>query len=83
MCLTLYATLYALLSLYFTHSVSLTLCVSLSVCSICTCCYDEIKGTQDQDLFSCSFSDSLSVPLSLCLTQVSINIIRTSVEECQ
>ena len=25
----------------------------------CTCCYDETKGTQDQD-FSCSFSDSLS-----------------------
>ena len=25
----------------------------------CTCC-DEIKGTPDQDLFSCSFSDSLS-----------------------
>ena len=25
----------------------------------CTCCYDEIKGTQDQD-FSCSFSDSHS-----------------------
>ena len=25
----------------------------------CTCCYDEIKGAQDQD-FSCSFSDSLS-----------------------
>ena len=24
----------------------------------CTCCYDESKGTQDQD-FSCSFSDSL------------------------
>ena len=26
----------------------------------CTCCYDEIKGTQDQDLFSSSFSDSHS-----------------------
>ena len=26
---------------------------------------DEIKGTQDTDLFSCSFSDSLSAPLSL------------------
>ena len=25
----------------------------------CTCCHDEIKGTQDQDLFSCSFSNSL------------------------
>ena len=25
----------------------------------CTCCYDEIKGIQDQDLFTCSFSDSL------------------------
>ena len=24
-----------------------------------TCCYDEVKGTQDQD-FACSFSDSLS-----------------------
>ena len=27
----------------------------------CTCCYEEINGTQDQDLFSCSFSDSLSI----------------------
>ena len=24
---------------------------------ICTCCYDELKGTQDQDPFACSFSD--------------------------
>ena len=35
----------------------------------CTCCYDEIKGAQDQDLFSCSFSDSLypflCLPLAL------------------
>ena len=27
----------------------------------CTCCYDQIKGTQDKD-FSYSFSDSLCVP---------------------
>ena len=27
----------------------------------CTCCHDKIEGTQDQDLFSCSFSD-----FSLC-----------------
>ena len=37
----------------------------------CTCCCDEIKGTQDQD-FSCSFSDSLSDRLNysspLCLS---------------
>ena len=26
----------------------------------CTCCYDQIKGIHDQDLFSCSFSDSHS-----------------------
>ena len=32
-----------------------------------TWCYDEIKGTQDQDLFSCSFSDSLS-PSHLIVT---------------
>ena len=30
----------------------------------CTCCYDEVKGTQDQD-FSCSFSDSHSLTHSL------------------
>ena len=29
----------------------------------CTCCYDEIKGIQDQD-FSCSLSDSLSHTLT-------------------
>ena len=32
---------------------------SLAVSITCTCCYDEIKRIQDQDLFSCSFSDSL------------------------
>ena len=36
-----------------THNQTLTI--------TCTCCYDEIKGTQVQDLFSCSFSDSLSL----------------------
>ena len=51
-------------------SLSLTLIDSLSdshsqshshtLTTYCTCCYDEIKGAQDQDLFSCSFSDSLS-----------------------
>ena len=34
-----------------THSHTLTI--------TCTCCYDEIKGIQDQH-FSCSFSESLS-----------------------
>ena len=34
----------------------------------CTCCYDEIKGAQDQDLFSCSFSDSLLA----CLAQYTV-----------
>ena len=29
----------------------------------CTRCYDEIKGTQDQDIFLCSFSDSLTLSL--------------------
>ena len=33
----------------------------------CTCCYDEIKRIQDQDLFSCSFSDSLSLSSLLSL----------------
>ena len=35
----------------------------------CTCCYDEIKGAQDQDLFSCWFSDSLSIWFSLSIYQ--------------
>ena len=34
-------------------------CLTLSLLD----CYDEIKGGQDQDLFSCSFSDSLSLHL--------------------
>ena len=37
--------------------------LSLSSVINCTCCYDEIKGIQDQNL-SCSFSDSLSHLLS-------------------
>ena len=41
-----------LYTLTITHSHTLTI--------TCTCRYDEIKGTQDQDLFSCPFSDSLS-----------------------
>ena len=37
---------------------AVSLCHTLTI--NCTCCDDEIKGTQVQDLFSCSFSDSLS-----------------------
>ena len=68
-----------------THSLILSYCALLDHASLhthnhplpitCTCCYDEIKGTQDQDLFSCSFCHSLilshcaltsSRSLSLC-----------------
>ena len=39
---------------------TLTITRSHTLLITCTCCYDEIKGTQDQDLYSYSFSDSLS-----------------------
>ena len=43
-----------------------TLTHSLTLLITCTCCYDQIKGTQDKD-FSYSFSDSLSLCChSLC-----------------
>ena len=50
------------------HSVYDALSLSLWYASLhshtltitCTCCDDEIKGIQDQDLFTCSVSDSLS-----------------------
>ena len=35
---------------------TLTIAHSYALTITCTCCHDEIKGTQDQDLFSCSFS---------------------------
>ena len=38
---------------------TLTITYSQSLLITCTCCYDQIKGTQDKD-FSYSFSDSLS-----------------------
>ena len=38
---------------------NLTLTQSHTLLIPCTCCYDEIKGTKDQDC-SCSFSDSLT-----------------------
>ena len=44
----------------------LTLCLFMFACCLTLCLftwYDEIKGGQDQDLFSCSFSDSLSLHL--------------------
>ena len=47
--------------------ISLSLYVSLSLYPLlitCTCCYDQTKGTQDKD-FSYSFSDSLSLYISL------------------
>ena len=45
---------------------TLTITHSHTLPITCTCCYDEIKGIQDQD-FSCSFSDSLS--LWICLSE--------------
>ena len=51
-------------------SLSLSVCFSLThsltLLITGTCCYDEIKGTKDQD-FSCTFSDSHSHSLSLVL----------------
>ena len=49
----------------------------------CTCCYDEIKGAQDQDLFSCSFSESLSAsvipwsPLEVILMRICLVTVYT------
>ena len=40
------------------YTLTLTLSHTLTITCTCTWCYVEIKGTQD--LFSCSFSDSLS-----------------------
>ena len=52
---------YPLLSLsVLMHLYTHTLTHSLTLLITCTCCYDQIKGTQDKD-FSYSFSDSLSV----------------------
>jgi hypothetical protein len=39
---------------------NLGLSLSHTLTITCTCCYDVIKGIQDKNLFSCSFSDSLS-----------------------
>ena len=47
------------LNLAASPSLTLTFLHSHTLTTTCTCCYDEIKGTKDQD-FSCSFSDSLS-----------------------
>ena len=56
-------------SLPLTHSHTFTI--------TCACCHDEIKGAQDRDLFSCSFSDSLSASSSLlCILLVVINGIQ-------
>ena len=51
------------LTLLLSHSAAAALSQShpRSLTITCTCCYDVIKGTQDQDLFSSSFSDSLSL----------------------
>ena len=40
----------------------ITLAMPHTLTITCTCCNDEIKGIQDQDLSSCSFSDSVSMP---------------------
>ena len=50
------------------HSRPLTLSHSHTLAITCTCCYDEIKGTQDQELFACSFSDSVCVCVGLVLS---------------
>ena len=41
---------------------TLTIAHSYTLTITCTCCHDEIEGTQDQDIFSCSFSDSSWLP---------------------
>ena len=51
--------------------------ISLFSLTHCTCCYDEIKGTQAQD-FSCSFSDSLSHTLSITHKHTRITTLITS-----
>ena len=54
------------------HSLTLSLTLSYNhthtLLIACTCCHDEIKGTQDQD-FSCSFSDSLSHAVLVVMTK--------------
>ena len=47
-----------------THSLILSLLLSHTLLITCTCCYDQIKGTQDRD-FSYSFCDSLSPSLRI------------------
>ena len=57
------------------HSLSRTvLSLTLSHSVTCTCCYDQIKGTQDRD-FSYSFSDSLSLCHLLCTAACRISTI--------
>ena len=59
-----------ILSHTITHSHTHTLTHSHTLLITCTCCYDQIKGTQDND-FSDSFFDSLSIlilpSLMLCV----------------
>ena len=50
-----------------TQSHTHTLTHSHTLLITCTCCYDQLKGTQDKD-FAYSFSDSLSTCFTHCLT---------------
>jgi hypothetical protein len=45
----------------------------------CTCCYDEIRGTKDQD-FSYSLSDSLYASAGLCVA-LSVCLARQSLRD--
>ena len=59
-CLSNYRSIYLSLSrtsTSYSYSYSYTHTLTIT----CTCCHAVIKGTQDQDLFSCRFSDSLSL----------------------
>ena len=52
----------SLCSWYSSYSHSHTLSIT------CTCCYDEIKGTQDLKIYSHAHSRILALPLWLCLS---------------
>ena len=71
------------LSAKLTLSVCVTITHSHTLLITCTCCYGQIEGTQDKD-FSCSFSDSLSLCLSLstCCRWASQTGLNSSIQRC-